>query len=94
MMETLAHWYSSESAWQEVSNIYQHDRVEMVFKNLCILVLRTKVAFALEGLSNISKHLTLLLLRLLSYKKAKDYKNHLNSVMLVFIEKLSLSAVK
>ena len=30
-----------------ISNKYQHDRVKMVFKNLCILVIRTKVATAL-----------------------------------------------
>ena len=29
---------------------YQHDRVLMVFKNLCILVLWTKLVSALEGL--------------------------------------------
>ena len=37
---------------KEISNEYQHDRVEMVFKNLCVLVLWTKVASALEGLSH------------------------------------------
>ena len=35
---------------RELSNEYQHDRVKMVLKNLCILVLWTKVALALEGL--------------------------------------------
>ena len=36
---------------RELSNEYQHDRVSTVFKkNLCILLLRTKVASALEGL--------------------------------------------
>ena len=34
----------------ELSNEYQHDMVYMVFKDLCILVLWTKVASALEGL--------------------------------------------
>ena len=43
-------WYSSESAPQELSNEYQHDRVLMVFKNLCVILIRTKVAIALEGL--------------------------------------------
>ena len=47
--ETLAHGYSSESTQQELSNEYQHDKVEMVFKNLWILVIWTKVASALEG---------------------------------------------
>ena len=53
MTETLARGYSSESAQQQLSNKYQHNRVKMVFKNLCILVLWTKVALALEGLSGI-----------------------------------------
>ena len=48
--ETLAHGFSYESTQQELSNEYQHDRVWMVFKNLCVLVLWTKVASALEGL--------------------------------------------
>ena len=47
--------YSSESTKRELSNEYQHDRVKMVFKNLCTLVLWTKVASALEGLKN-SQH--------------------------------------
>ena len=50
IIETLAHGYSSERAQRELSNEYQHGRVLMVFKNLRILVLRTKVALALEGL--------------------------------------------
>ena len=50
MTETLANGYSSERAQQELSNEYQHDRVWMAFKNLCILVLWMKVALALEGL--------------------------------------------
>ena len=45
--ETLAHGYSSESTQRELSNEYQHDRVYMVYKNLCMLVLWTKV----EGLT-------------------------------------------
>ena len=31
------------STQRELSNEYQHDRVYMIFKNICILVLRTKV---------------------------------------------------
>ena len=51
MAETLAHGYSSERTQRERSNEYQHDRVKLVFNNLCILVLLTKVALiALEGL--------------------------------------------
>ena len=49
MAETLAHGYSSESTQRELSNKYHHDRVE-IFKNLCVVVLRMKVASALEGL--------------------------------------------
>ena len=47
MPETMANGYSSESTQRELSNEYQHDRVQMVIKNL---VLWTKVASALEGL--------------------------------------------
>ena len=46
MTETLAHAYSSESTQWELSDEYQHDRVKMVFKNLCVLVLWKKVASA------------------------------------------------
>ena len=49
---TLANGYSSESTQRELSNEYQHDRVWMVLKNLCVLVLKWgKVALALEGLT-------------------------------------------
>ena len=48
---TLANGYSSESSQRELSNVYQNDRVSMVFKNLCVLMLWTKVASALEGLT-------------------------------------------
>ena len=58
MAETLAYGYSSKSAWWEVSNEYQHDRVEMVFKYICILVLWTKVALALEGLNWVHPYAT------------------------------------
>ena len=52
---TLSNGYSSESYTQrELSNEYQHDRVKMDFKNLCVLImLRTKGALALEGLRHI-----------------------------------------
>ena len=46
MTETLAHGYSSDSTQRELSNEYQHDRVKMVFKNLCVPLLWTKVALA------------------------------------------------
>ena len=45
-MPTLSCWYSLNSSLNE----YQHCRVKMVFKNLCILVPWTKVASALQGL--------------------------------------------
>ena len=51
MTETLANGYSSESTQRELSNEYQHDRDKMVFKNLCVLMLWTKVASILKGLS-------------------------------------------
>ena len=50
-IETLANWYSSESTLWELSNEYQHDRIWIAIKNVCILVLWMKVAFALEGLN-------------------------------------------
>ena len=51
MTETLAHGYSYESAQRELSNEYQHDRVKMTFKDLCVLVLWTKVASEFRGLN-------------------------------------------
>ena len=47
MTETMAYGYSSESTQRELSNEYQYDRVSMIFKNLCIFVLWTKVPSAL-----------------------------------------------
>ena len=49
MTETMANGYSSESTQRELFNEYQHDRVWVVFKNLCVLVLWTRVATALKG---------------------------------------------
>ena len=37
----------------ELSNEYQHDRAQIVFKNICILVLWAKVALASEGLNSL-----------------------------------------
>ena len=51
MTETLANGYSSESTHQELSNEYQHDMVSMIFEEIYILMLWTKVASALEGLT-------------------------------------------
>ena len=50
MTETLANGYSSESTRRELFNEYQHNRVWMVFENICVPVIWTKVASALEGL--------------------------------------------
>ena len=36
MTETLAYRYSSESTQRELSNEHQHDRIYIVFENLCI----------------------------------------------------------
>ena len=44
MTEILGYGYSSESTQRELSNKYQHDRVLMVFKSLCVIVLWTKLA--------------------------------------------------
>ena len=53
MTETLANGYSNvnESAQRELSNEYQHDRAGMIFKSFSVL--RTKVASALGGLSDV-----------------------------------------
>ena len=58
-IETLAHEYSSEGTQRELSNEYQHDRVKMVIKHVCVLVLWTKVASALEGLMGTSTNVFL-----------------------------------
>ena len=47
MTETLVY----ESTQRELSNEYQHDRVQTIIKKICILGLWVKVALALEGLS-------------------------------------------
>ena len=52
MTEPLANGYSFERTQRELSNEYQHVRVYMVFKNLGVLVIWTKVASALEGLDS------------------------------------------
>ena len=48
--ETLAHGYSSDSTQRELSNEYQHGKVWMVLKSLCVLVLWMKIILAFEGL--------------------------------------------
>ena len=55
----MANGYSSDSAPQELSNEYQHDRVMMIFIILCFFVHRKKVTSASEGLRLIRVHRTL-----------------------------------
>ena len=50
MAKILALGFSLERTHRELSNEHQHNSVWMVFKNLRILVLWTKVASASEGL--------------------------------------------
>ena len=54
MTKIMAYGYSHESTQRELSNEYQDDRVKMDLRNICIMVLWTKVAPALEGLCAIS----------------------------------------
>ena len=57
MTETLAHGYSFRSAQQELSNEYQHDKVQMFFKrSLCSCALDESSTSALEGLSHFYKY--------------------------------------
>ena len=46
--ETLALGYLSESTQRALSNEYQHDKVWIVFKNLCVLVPWTRVSLSIE----------------------------------------------
>ena len=72
MTETLANGYSYESTQRELSNEYQHDRVWMVFKDICVLVLEMKVASALEGLKLLHSWLILSLYLCNSYPGSKS----------------------
>ena len=64
MTETQEHGYSSDRTQQELSYEYPHDRVWMYFITFGILVHRTKVTSASEGLTmqlpirSISAHLS------------------------------------
>ena len=49
MTETLANGYSYESTQRELSNEYQHDRVSMVFKDICVLMLWQKLSQHWKG---------------------------------------------
>ena len=47
--ETMTNGYSSESTqWELIIHEYQYDRVSMVFKNLCILMLWKKCSLSNE----------------------------------------------
>ena len=46
MTGTLAYWYSSDRAQLELSNEYQHDRVYIIIKYFCNIVLWAKVDLA------------------------------------------------
>ena len=59
----MANGYSFESTERELSNEYQHDRVSMVFKRICVLVLWMKVASALEGVKPYGAKWSMLLSR-------------------------------
>ena len=56
MIETLANGYSSDSAQQELSHEYQHDRVKMILIIFCFFVHWTKVTSASEGLITLLNH--------------------------------------
>ena len=51
MIGTLAHGYSSDRTRRTLSNEYQYDRVWMVFKIICVIVLGMQVALSLVGLT-------------------------------------------
>ena len=67
MTETLANWYSSESTQRELNT----NMVWMVFKNLCVLVLREKVASAVEGLSQIFHKCSIVII----FPSVRDHEN-------------------
>ena len=54
MTETLAYGYPYMGTQRELSNEYHHDRIKMVFKNLCVPVLWMKVSLISEGLKKYS----------------------------------------
>ena len=53
MTETLANGFSYESAQRELSNEYQYDRVQMIFKFFYVLAHYKKVVSALKGLKEL-----------------------------------------
>ena len=42
MAGTLSYWYSSDSEQKEISNEYQHDRVYIIVKKVCVVIPWTK----------------------------------------------------
>ena len=72
----LAHVCSSESTQRELSNEYQHDRVSMIFKNLCVPVLWSKVASAMEGLNQGCPNIEVLEHRHLALERSKFWWAH------------------
>ena len=83
MMETQGNGYSSDRTQHlELSNEYQHGRVYKVFKDFCIRALDESSLSIERGYFHPKS------------KDAKIFENHLNSVMLVFIRKLSLSTLR
>ena len=83
MTETLAPVYSSESGQLELSNEYQHDRVLMGFKNLCVLVLWIKVVLALEGLKNHTLEDPICCQKLYKMSISRKQKSYLN-ILIVY----------
>ena len=49
LIETMAPGYSSASTQRELSHEYQHDRIWIVIKDMCVLARWTKVASTSEG---------------------------------------------
>ena len=54
MTETLANGDSSERTQRDLSNEYQHDRVWMVFKNLCVLVILDESSLSIKRVYSLS----------------------------------------
>ena len=67
MTETLPNGYSYESTQRELSNEYPHDRVRIVFKDLCACVLWTKVAPASERIKVFSVFIFRLVLEIMEH---------------------------
>ena len=53
MTETLEYGYTSERSQRELSNEYNRNRVTMVFKNLCIIVLWDENSLSIGRVNNL-----------------------------------------